>query len=156
MNASAEATQRAMTLQYRERPEDPETVRRNRQAILELLEAAEAGNAEHFWDIFDPDVTFHEADCLPYGGAHRGLEATKRGYARLGDTFAELTTVIETVLAAHDIVIVYQTVTFRPRANGDRLTLPVSELFRFRDGKVIEWRALYFDSDKVAKAIAAG
>jgi uncharacterized protein len=154
MNASTEAAQRAMTLQYRDRPEDPETVRRNRQAILDLLDKAEAGTADDFWDIFDPDVTFHEADCLPYGGAHRGLEATKRGYARLGATFAELTTVIEAVLAAGDIVIVYQTVTFRPRENSNSLTLPVSELFRFRDGKVIEWRAMYFDSNKVAKTIS--
>jgi limonene-1,2-epoxide hydrolase len=58
------------------------------------------------------------------------------------------------VLAAGDIVIVYQTVTFRPRENSNSLTLPVSELFRFRNGKVIEWRALYFDSNKVAKAIS--
>jgi hypothetical protein len=31
--------------------------------------------------------------------------------------------------------------------------LPVAELFRFRDGKVVEWRALYFDACMVSKAI---
>lgn len=156
MDAVAEATIRGMTLDYRNRPEDPDTVRRNRQAILDMLDAADSGSLDALWDIMDPDVTFHEAACLPYGGAHRGLEATRRGYAKLGETFSELKTAIEAVLAAGDVVIIYQTINFRVRANGNTGTLPVAELFRFRNGKVIEWRALYFDADLVAKAIAGG
>jgi ketosteroid isomerase-like protein len=156
MDASVETTARGMTLQYREKREDSETVRRNRQAILDMLDAADAGSSDALWNIMDPDVTFHEAACLPYGGAHRGLEATRRGYARLSETFSELKTVIEAVLAERDMVIVYQTITFRARASGNSGTLPVAELFRFRGGKVIEWRALYFDADLVATAIFGG
>lgn len=145
----------AMVFHYRDHPEAPETVRRNRQTMLDVLDQLEAGNWDAFWAIFDPDVTFYEAACLPYGGAHRGLEAAKRAYGRIGETF-EINAIMEAVLAAGDIVILYQTVNARVRANGNKVTFPVSELFRFVDGKVIEWRALYFDSDMVAKAISGG
>lgn len=154
MDALAEADQ-PMVLHYRDHPEDPETVKRNRQTMLDALDSIEAGDWDAFWAIFDPDVTFYEAACLPYGGAHRGLEAARRAYRRIGETF-EINALMEAVLAAGDIVILYQTINARVRENGNKVTFPVSELFRFRDGKVIEWRALYFDSDMVAKAISGG
>jgi uncharacterized protein len=103
--------------------------------------------------MYDPDVVFHEAACLPYGGAHKGLPAVKQAFARLAGTYDKMHTVFEEILAAGDIVITYQTVALRVKANGNRVTFTVAELFRFRDGKVIEWRAHYFDSAMVAKAI---
>ena len=48
-------------------------------------------------------------------------------------------------IAAH-----WQTITFEAAATGKTGTLPVAELFRFRSGKVIEWRAHYFDACLVA------
>ena len=61
----------------------------------------------------------------------------------------------EELLTAGDIVIAYQQIDFRVRKNGITGSFPVAELFRFRDGKVIEWRALYFDADMVTRALAA-
>ena len=153
MDTVAETPDRALILKFRETPDDPETVALNRKTLLDAIDEVQAGNWDAWWAIFDPEVTFHEAVCLPYGGAHRGLEATKRGYAKLGETFSVLRSVAENVLAGGDMVILYQIITFQVRSNGNAGTFPVSEVFRFRDGKVIEWRACYFDSDMVAKAI---
>jgi uncharacterized protein len=143
-----------MILAYRDSPPDPETVARNRQTLLDALDQIKVGNWDAFWAIFDADVTFHEAACMPYGGAHRGLEAAKRAYGSISDVFELGPVILEAIPADRDIVILYQSVTFKVRANGQTRTLPVSELFRFRDGKVIEWRALYFDSNALAEAIA--
>lgn len=101
----------------------------------------------------DNDVTFHEASCLPYGGTHRGLEATKAAYARLCSSFVSMHAEMEAVLASRDIVVLYQTITFVAKDTTIGGTLPVCELFRFKEGKVIEWRALYFDACVVAKAL---
>ena len=59
-------------------------------------------------------------------------------------------------LVARDIAVLYQTITFRVKENGNSGSLPVAEVFRFKGGKVVEWRALYFDSDMVAKALTGG
>jgi ketosteroid isomerase-like protein len=145
----------AMVLSFREAPGFDETAQRNRALVIGALEQIEAGNFDAFWDIYDPDVTFYEASCLPYGGAHKGLEATKRAYAQLSATFSEMKSVMEAVLASRDLCILYQTISFRTAEAGVRASFPVCELFRFRDGKVIEWRAHYFDACLVANALTA-
>ena len=149
---TADANQ-AMVLDFRTAPGFDETAERNRAALVGALEQIEAGNFAAFWDIFDPDVTFHEASCLPYGGAHRGLAATQRAYAELSATFSEMRSVMEAVLASRDLCVLYQTITFRTAEAGVAASFPVCEVFRFRSGKVIEWRACYFDACLMAKAI---
>jgi ketosteroid isomerase-like protein len=144
----------ATVLAFRDAPGYDETAERNRSLLVGAIEQIEAGNFDAFWDIYDPDVTFYEASCLPYGGAHRGLEATKRAYAELSATFSEMKSVMEAVLASRDLCILYQTISFRTARAGVRASFPVCEVFRFRDGKVIEWRACYFDACLMAKAIS--
>ncbi len=143
----------AMVLAFRDAPGFDETAAANRALLVGALEQIEAGNFAAFWDIYDPEVTFHEASCLPYGGTHRGLEATKRAYAQLSATFSEMKAVMEAVLASRDICILYQTITFRTADAGITGSFPVCEVFRFRAGKVIEWRACYFDACLMADAI---
>jgi uncharacterized protein len=144
----------AMVLDFRNDPAFDETAAANRALLVGALEQIEAGNFEAFWDIYDPDVTFYEASCLPYGGEHRGLEATQRAYAQLSATFSEMRAVMEAVLASRDICILYQTITFRTAEAGVAGSFPVCEIFRFKDGKVIEWRACYFDACQMATAIS--
>ena len=155
-NIFSQDTQNELIMRYRESPEDETVTARNRQTLIDALEALEAGNVDGFWSIFAEDVVFHEASCLPYGGAHSGLEATKQAFARMSQMYSSVRAEIEAVLAARDIAIHYQTISLRVRENGNAVSLPVAEMFRFREGKVVEWRALYFDACLVAKALAGG
>jgi ketosteroid isomerase-like protein len=154
MEKRSEVSEPAITLLYRSAPEDPEVVARNRKMMLDALDGIASGDAEAFWSIFDPDVVFHEAACLPYGGAHHGIAATRRAFDRIHEVFSQARNALEAVLAAGDIVMLYQTITFCVRENGNSGSFPVAELFRFRNSKVVEWRALYFDSHMVAQAIS--
>ncbi len=155
MDSAGQADQQ-LVLAYRDKPGFDETAAHNRQLLTGALDQIEAGNFEAFWDIYDPDVTFYEASCVPYGGTHRGLEATKAAYAHMASTFSEMKAVMEAVLASRDLCILYQTITFRTKEAGVAASFPVCEVFRFRDGKVIEWRACYFDACLMAKAINGG
>ena len=153
MEMFTEGSDLAVRLAYRDQPADPAVAERNRQAVLGALDAVVAGDVDSFWAMFDEDVVFYEADCLPYGGAHRGLGAVKQAFGELSSYFSANHVVFEQVLAAGEIVIAYQTIAFRVRANGRTGAIPVAELFRFREGKVIEWRALYFNSHLVAERL---
>jgi ketosteroid isomerase-like protein len=149
-----EGSDLALVLQYRHAAVDPAVTERNRQQVLAALDAVAAGDMDTFWSMFDDEVVFHEAACLPYGGSHRGLEAAKKAFLHMSDTFSNNHVVFEAVAAAEEIVTAYQTINFEVKRNGATGQLPVAEIFRFRDGKVIEWRACYFDSNMVAEAIA--
>jgi limonene-1,2-epoxide hydrolase len=142
-----------MNFAFRDSPEADAIAQANRKTLVDALTSLLAGDEAAFWAIYDPAVTFYEAPCLPYGGEHKGLEATKAAFAEMCATFADMHTVFEAVLTDQDLVILYQTITFKVAANGNTGSLPVSEVFRFKGGKVVEWRACYFDSSMVAKAI---
>jgi ketosteroid isomerase-like protein len=156
MTASADEDAFQMAPLYRQSPGADERAKANRQRLIDAFDAIVAGDMAPFWALFDPDVTFHEAHCLPYGGAHQGLEATQRAYAEMSATYSGMKTVCEDVLTSGDLCILYQTITFTVAANGRTGTLPVAEMFRFRGERIIEWRANYFDADLVARAIRGG
>ncbi len=140
-------------LHFKGEPAFGETAAANRKIVEDALDAMLVDGLDRFWEIFDPEVEFHEASCLPYGGAHKGLEATKRAYAELCEEFSGIESEFEALLASRDIVILYQKITFTAAKTGKTGSLPVAELFRLRDGKVIEWRAHYFDACMVAEAL---
>ncbi|MDE2410257.1 MAG: nuclear transport factor 2 family protein [Sphingomonadales bacterium] len=142
-----------MTVKYGDSPVTNERAESNRQTLKNAFENLLRGNVEAFWSVFHPEVIFYEASCLPYGGAHEGLPAARAAQAKIEQVFDRIHAVFEALLAAEDIVVMYQTITVRVRDNGNCGTLPVSELFRFRDGKVVEWRALYADACMVANLI---
>ena len=153
MDTFAEGSELAMDLQYKKRAEDPKVTERNRQTVMAGIDKVSKGDADGWWAMFHEDAVFHEADCLPYGGAHKGLPAIKKAFETLSLVYAHTTAVFEEILAGGDMVIAYQTITARIKANNNKVVFKVAELFRFRDGKVIEWRAHYFDSNLVASAI---
>jgi ketosteroid isomerase-like protein len=141
-------------LDYRDAPEDEKVVQQNRKTLMDAFDRMVAGDAESFWAIFDPEAVFHEASALPYGGSHKGIPAIQKAVATIASQYSKMHTRFETISASRDSVFAYQTITFKVKKNGNTGSLPVAELYRFRNGKVIEWRALYFDPSVVAKAIA--
>ena len=151
--ANTEAYQ--TVLPYRSRDASPETALRNREIILTALDAMAEGDGGPFVDLFDPDVVFYEAPGLPYGGTHRGLEATKKALSGIHETYDRTYEEIEEVAAAGDLVMLYAVVDYRVRKNGRSGTLQTLELFRFRDGKVIEWRGHYLDAASVVEDTTA-
>lgn len=154
MEAAGQSDDHRIALDFLNRTPFDETAQANRRIFADALERMAGGDAEAFWDIFDPDVVFHEATCLPYGGAYRGIEETRRGYMAMCAAHSQMSSQQEALLASGDLVILYQTITFTVAANGRKGTLPVAEMFRFQGGKVIEWRALYSDPCYVAGLLA--
>jgi ketosteroid isomerase-like protein len=153
MNFMDDGSGFSLDLQYRNSPEDVKKGQENQKILLHAFDRMAAGDVDTFWSIFDPDMVFHEAASLPYGGAHKGIAAAQAAVAKLLSHYAAMRTVFESISCMGDIAMVYQTVTYRVKANGNTGSVPVAELYRFRNGKVIEWRALYFDSQMVAQSI---
>ena len=127
MSMFGEDTANEMVVGYRDAPGDAAMAAANRKTLIDALDALAAGDVDAFWSMFDPEVVFYEAACLPYGGAHRGLEATQQAFARMGQSYSRMRAELEAVLAARDIAILYQTITFQVRENGRTGSLPVAK-----------------------------
>ena len=153
MDAPNPTDTQSIVLDYEKYPAFDETAQANRQAIADALAAMSAGDADSFWALFDPDATFYEASCLPYGGAHKGLDAIQNAFGKLAASFSRMHSDFEALLASRDIVILYQHIDFEGAKTGRTGAFPVAELFRFRDGRIVEWRAHYFDACKMAEVL---
>lgn len=153
MDAPNPTDTQSIALDYQKYPAFDETAQANREAIADALGAMSAGDADAFWSLFDPDATFYEASCLPYGGAHKGLDAIQRAFGELASSFSKMHSEFEALLASRDIVILYQHIDFVGARTGRAGAFPVAELFRFRDGKIVEWRAHYFDACAMAEVL---
>lgn len=108
-----------ITKTYHDIPVTDPVAESNRRTLIDGLDKLLAGDVEGFWSIYDPDVEFHEASCLPYGGTHKGVAAARAAHGQVEKYFDSLHSVFEAVLAAEDLVILYQTITFRVRGNGN-------------------------------------
>ena len=127
----------------------------NRQKLLAALDAQLSGDLSSLTSLFHSKIVFHEAECLPYGGTHHGVEATIAAVNQMFDCYDRMHVEVEDVLAHGELVIVYAHVEFRVRKNGRTGKFSACETYRFDAGKIIEWRVHYFDSRLVAQALYA-
>jgi ketosteroid isomerase-like protein len=126
-----------------------EAAARNRVAVIKAYEAQYTGDWDTWWNLFDPDVEFQEAASLPYGTSVKGIEAAKQGVAGLFATWKELDMTIHEFVAGGDIVIAYLRLKATSRKTGKVYEGDTAEFFRFRGGKVVEWKAIYWDTHRV-------
>ena len=129
-----------------------EVARSNREALINYYRARQAGDPDAFARLVDPDLHFIQSPGLPYGGEARGAEATQALMTRMFGTWSALRVEVQEVTASGDLVIAYVMLTATARATGKSYTGPTAELFRFRDGKVVEWRPIYWDTHAVREA----
>jgi ketosteroid isomerase-like protein len=133
------------------------TVSDNVDVVLRTFRAVEQRDAEELFSLYHPDVEFHDAPSLPYGGSVRGkahlrelLERAPDGtwlgtWGPLQPTEAERS-MDPRVVAANDAEVV---VLYRQRAvdsAGNRLDAPVLGLYEVRDGKFARAQMFHFDT----------
>lgn len=106
------------------------------------------GNLDAFYDLFADDVIMCEAESLPYGGTYHGKAGLKRGIAKMYEAWSEMLFTIEEVTGGGDLCFVYLHTSASSARTGKTYAFPVAELWRFRDGKVIELRPFYWDTHR--------
>jgi ketosteroid isomerase-like protein len=128
--------------------ENVETVRR-------LFRGVEERDLASVLDAYDPEIVIHEADSLPYGGDHRGLEGAKRHAYGFWRTWRFLQSSEEkgldaTFLDGGDRVVAL----IRHRAHsadGKKVDLPVVGVYEVRGGRVVEASMFHFDTVEISQ-----
>lgn len=131
----------------------------NVEIIKRLFRAVEERDIEPMWGIYDSAVEINEAPSLPYGGRFRGFEGVMEHGLGYVAAWEHLQTDEDRDLEAEfidagDCVLV----RWRQKAHaidGQALSVPVVSEYVLRDGKVIESRMHTFDSQALARFLAA-
>jgi ketosteroid isomerase-like protein len=127
--------------------------------VLETFRAVECRDREGLLALYHPQVEFHDATSLPYGGTLRGKEEVARNggwietWGPLQPTEAERS-MDPRVIAAHDREVV---VLYHQRAlnrAGEHFDAPVLGLYEVRDGKFARAQMFHYDTAAVVDFLA--
>ncbi|VWX50120.1 nuclear transport factor 2 family protein [Novosphingobium sp. 9U] len=129
-----------------------ETARANRASLLEAYQDIAEGKMERFMALLHPSVSLHQAPSLPYAMDTKGLDETLAGFEQVMVAWAKMHVTITELTAAGDLVVACMQVSARSAATGAPYEAPCTEVFRFHDGQIFDWRPLYWDTHAVRNA----
>jgi ketosteroid isomerase-like protein len=119
------------------------------QALYRLCAQGDWASAEA---LLTEDFFVIEADSLPFAGVYRGRGGLRQIYEIVFGSLDiaaaeihEITTGEEYAVTLLDMVL----------AGDPPVRVPITEVFRFRDGKVCEIRPHYFDPAPIVTAVRA-
>ena len=124
---------------------------------LALVKTAYEAGARGDWDTFFANVTdetlFHEAPSLPYGGIYRGRADIQRGSQLVVACWENFQFKVLNYMAGGDVVVAHVLISGVGRKTGKSFSMPIMELWRIKDGKVVELRPFYWDTHRCLECL---
>ena len=124
----------------------------NVKAVQALFAATGAGDWAAAAAMLTEDFFVTEADSNPFAGVYRGRRALEDLFVAVVSTAGVTHMEVRQLTAGGEFVValVEMTLGGPPEAH-----VSLTEVFRFRDGKVCEIKPHYFDATPLAAAVAA-
>jgi ketosteroid isomerase-like protein len=132
-------------------PPDAAVEQRNLEIMRALYADAAAGNMAAVDAVLSDDLVITEAATLPYAGVYTGRGALGTLSALVSGYYGGMTLDIHAMTTGGDWVVTLLDIL--PANRPDRISL--AEASRFKDGKVVEIKPYYFDTDQVGRLAAA-
>ena len=115
----------------------------------------ERGDLEGFLADFDDNSEMIEADSLPYGGTYRGKDAIRAAIQQvIGEYWNDFAYDIESVVYGDEYVMAYGRFSAVGKKSGKKVSFPLTEVWRIRDGRVRLVHPVYGDTKQAAEALA--
>lgn len=125
-------------------------------AIKAQVEHLYALTAQGRWDEVEAQMTddfrIVEADSLPYAGEYEGRGALQELYTKVFAFWEDASLETSDITISEDHAVVLLTVHATSRHSGQRLAMPLCEVFHLRDGKFCGITPYYFDTASIARA----
>lgn len=111
------------------------------------------GDLEGFLGHFAEDGVLLEADSLPYGGRHVGIDAIRAALLKVVDLFSEFSFKPDIFATSGEWVIAYGTFSVTARRTGKTVSFPLAEAARVIDGKIQLIHPVYGDTAAILAAL---
>lgn len=109
-------------------------------ALTDAYAALNRNDIPGFVQILDPQIEWSEPVEFPGGGTYRGLDAVQAHLAKARATWAEGSCEPERMIVADDRIIQFVHVRVRLKEETEWREGQVTEVYTFREGKVLEAR----------------
>jgi ketosteroid isomerase-like protein len=102
---------------------------------------------------FDANSQLVEAKSLPYGGTFRGVSAIKTGIQNVFGYWSKFSFDIESIVYGDEYVIAYGHFRATSSATGKSIDMPLAEVWRIKNGKVVLCSPIYSDTKAAVEAL---
>jgi len=124
--------------------------RENVEVALQVMDALSRRDASALVSLADPDVQWHSLFAM--GDHFSGYDGTRRYMSDLDDAWEVGRADVEDSLAVGDLVVMVGRIHYRGRAGGTESETPVLWLLKFREGRVLRFRA-FRDPEQALEAV---
>jgi ketosteroid isomerase-like protein len=103
--------------------------------------------------LIEDGAVYNQATGLPYGGTYKGLDEWTKMFAKSAEFF-DFQIEKEPVYfsdASKNEVFIYFTISCKAKKSGKTLSMPVSEHFDLKNGKITGITPFYFDTKQFAE-----
>lgn len=110
-----------------------------------------SGDREGFYDLFSDNCEVIQPPSLPFGGVYRGKEAIRFAFTRVLECWDQVETHKLKFFASGEDVVVHMVAGGVGPDSGKSFWMEILELWRIRDGRIVEMRPFFFDTARLAE-----
>lgn len=125
----------------------------NVQIVQKYYEALERGDLTAAFDVIDVNCMVYEAESLPYGGTYQGYDGWQHLFSKYQKVWKNPQTLNLNYLDAGSQVIVLLRMRLQAANTGQEIEIPMAEVFKLQDGKIVELQPFYWDTAKMLQAL---
>jgi ketosteroid isomerase-like protein len=113
----------------------------NVELAREILAALATRDPSRLIALSEPDVEWHSFFALSEEGVYRGYEGTRRYMSDLSDAWEVGRAEVDDALGIADFAVLVGRIHFRGKGSGVESASPAGWMLKFRDGKLLRFRA---------------
>jgi ketosteroid isomerase-like protein len=115
---------------------------KNVELAREVLHALGTRDPDRLIALSDPEVEWHSFFAIGEGGGtYRGHDATRRYMSDLNDAFEITRAEVDDALGVGDVALLVGRIHYRGKGSGVESESPTGWMLKFRNGKVLCFRA---------------
>lgn len=131
---------------------DPAHYAAIKSRVKDLYAFTAAGRWDDVEALLTDDFRIIEADSLPFAGEYTGKGALQELYGKVFAFWEDASLDTRDITISEDHAIVMLTINATSRHDGQRLAMPLCEVFHLRGDKICGITPYYFDTDAIARA----
>ena len=133
-----------------------DVVRRFHAAEDVYMNAGGADGGGSFADLaatLAPAVVLHQSPDLPWGGEFQGHAGYENWARQMSRAFDQLAVKDARSFAEDDTVVITCRLVTRARDTGETLDLPMTQVVRVHDGRIVDFRPFYWNVPAYRNAV---
>ncbi len=123
-------------------------------AVSQFSKALGEKDIERACALLHHDLVVHESGGLPYSGEYHGPQGFRDLMAQMNESMELVPGPVTRDCLPDDTVVSRFRLTFTARASGESVEMGLVELYKVRDGQIIELDVYYKDPAAVAALLA--